>query len=151
MSPASPSTRRCGWATSAWRTSCGPCAARRPSPWSPLPPGGSRVRVLMIGGTGLIGSAVVRQLLEAGHEVTAYGRGRSPRQLPAGVRELRGDRTLPAFAEDMAAAGTFDCVVDMVCYRPQEAETAVQALSGRTGQYVLTSTVDVYRKPAHRY
>jgi nucleoside-diphosphate-sugar epimerase len=51
----------------------------------------------------------------------------------------------------MHEAGPFDCVIDMVGYAPQDAESAVRAFSGRIGQFIFCSTVDVYRKPATRY
>ena len=51
----------------------------------------------------------------------------------------------------MQEAGTFDCVIDMVCYLPEEAESAIRAFKGRTGQYIFCSTVDVYTKPAAAY
>jgi len=49
--------------------------------------------VLVIGGTGLISTAIVRGLLGAGHEVTCYTRGESDRTLPPEVAHVRGDRT----------------------------------------------------------
>ena len=38
----------------------------------------------------------------------------------------------------------------MICFVPEEAAVVARALQGRTGQYVMTSTIDVYRKPAVR-
>jgi nucleoside-diphosphate-sugar epimerase len=109
------------------------------------------MKVLIIGGTGLISSAVVAQLVERCDEVSIITRGQSPRSLPAGARHITGDRTEPGFVEQMRAGPNFDCVIDMVCFEPVEAENAVRAFAGRTGQYIFTSTVDVYRKPAGRY
>ena len=51
----------------------------------------------------------------------------------------------------MEEAGSFDCVIDMVCYLPEEAESALRTFTGRTGQYIFCSTVDVYTKPAASY
>lgn len=47
----------------------------------------------------------------------------------------------------VAAAGDFDCVIDMICYRPDEAEGLLEALRGRTGHLIFCSTVDVYARP----
>src|SRR4051812_23481823 len=102
------------------------------------------MKVLLIGGTGLISTAITRALLELGADVTHFNRGRSAAP-PPGLTTLAGDRRdFPAFERQMAGAGTFDCVVDMVGYRPDEAESAVRALAGRVGQLVFCSTVDVY-------
>jgi nucleoside-diphosphate-sugar epimerase len=109
------------------------------------------MRVLIIGGTGMIGSSIARVLLERGDEVSILSRGQSGRSVPPGARHLPGDRTDAGFADELRAGPMFDCVIDMVCFRPAEAEAAIRAFSGRTGQYILTSTVDVYRKPATRY
>ena len=51
----------------------------------------------------------------------------------------------------MKEAGTFDCVVDMICYHPPEAESDLRAFQGRVGQLIFCSTVDVYTKPALVY
>ena len=42
-------------------------------------------------------------------------------------------------------------MIDMVCFAPAEAESAVRALRGQTAQYVFCSTVDVYQRPAISY
>ncbi|MBX3014090.1 MAG: NAD-dependent epimerase/dehydratase family protein [Caldilineaceae bacterium] len=111
------------------------------------------MRILLIGGSGLISTAITRFLLERGaDDLTLYNRGKTELRLPYGVKVLTGDRTdFAAFEAQMADAGKFDCVIDMCCYRPDEAESVVHAFSGRIGQYIFTSTVDVYTKPAVHY
>jgi nucleoside-diphosphate-sugar epimerase len=110
------------------------------------------VKVLIVGGTGLISTPITRFLLERGDEVTLYNRGQRPVRLATTVPTIHGDRRdAAAFEGQMAAAGSFDCVIDMVCFQPAEAASAVRALRGRTGQYIFCSTVDVYQKPASRY
>ncbi|MCB0130880.1 MAG: NAD-dependent epimerase/dehydratase family protein, partial [Caldilineaceae bacterium] len=65
---------------------------------------------------------------------------------------ITGDRKeFEAFENQMAEAGHFDCVIDMVCYLPEEAKSAIRAFKGRTAQYIFCSTVDVYTKPAAAY
>jgi nucleoside-diphosphate-sugar epimerase len=111
------------------------------------------MNVLIIGGTGLISTAITRQLVEAGHKVTLYNRGKSSTaHTPEGVSILHGDRKqFAAFEQQMAEADRFDCVIDMVCFHPDEAESAVRAFRGRVGQFIFCSTVDVYAKPAVGY
>lgn len=109
------------------------------------------MNVLVIGGTGLISTAITRELLARGETVTHYNRGRRA-ATPDGVRQIVGDRQdFAAFERRMAEAGPFDCVVDMACFAPEEAESAVRAFQGRAAQYLFCSTVDVYAKPAARY
>jgi nucleoside-diphosphate-sugar epimerase len=108
--------------------------------------------VLIIGGTGLISTAISQQLVAAGYDVTHYNRGQRAVRIQSDVRTLHGDRNdFARFEQHMADVGTFDCVIDMICFTPEQAESAVRAFKGRTGQFIFTSTVDVYSKPASRY
>jgi nucleoside-diphosphate-sugar epimerase len=110
------------------------------------------MKVLIVGGTGLISTAVTRYLVERGDDVTLYNRGQSEADVPRGLKRITGDRTdYAAFEAQMAVAGMHDCVIDMVAFHPEDVESAVRAFRGRTGQYVFCSTVDVYTKPAASY
>ena len=106
------------------------------------------MNILIIGGTGLISTSISRQLMEAGHHLTLYNRGQTEPRLPGNYQVIRGDRNeFAAFEEKMSSAGPFDCVIDMVTFKPEQAESTIRAFSGRVGQFVFCSTVDVYTKP----
>ncbi|QHW32839.1 NAD-dependent epimerase/dehydratase family protein [Paenibacillus rhizovicinus] len=109
------------------------------------------MRVLIIGGTGTISTAITEQLLARGDmDVWHYNRGRQ--QAPEGVTTLIGERRdFARFEAQMAEAGRFDCVIDMIGFMPDEAESAVRAFAGRIGHYIYCSTVDVYTKRTDRY
>ena len=110
------------------------------------------MKILIIGGTGLISVAITRELLDRGEDVTLFNRGQSSLPLDPRARLIHGDRTdYAAFEAQMQAAGLFDVVIDMVGYLPEDGPSAVRAFSGRTGHFIFCSTVDVYRKPAFRY
>jgi nucleoside-diphosphate-sugar epimerase len=111
------------------------------------------MRILIIGGTGLISAPMTRMLLARGDDVTHYNRGRLDLYpAPTAVQTVHGDRTdYPTFERQMQELGTFDCVVDMVGYLPADAPSVVRAWRGRTHQFIFCSTVDVYQKPASRY
>ena len=110
------------------------------------------MKVLIIGGTGRISTPITRRLLERGDDVTLYNRGKREASLPEGWKHIAGDRKeFSAFEKRMADAGAFDCVIDMVCYLPAEAQSAVRAFRKRVDQFIFCSTVDVYAKPAPRY
>jgi nucleoside-diphosphate-sugar epimerase len=109
-------------------------------------------KILVLGGTGLISTAITNLLLGNGEDVTVYNRGQRPARYLGKARTVRGDRNnLTAFENDMKDLARFDCVIDMICYTPQQAESAVRAFNGRAGQFIFCSSVDVYQKPAHRY
>jgi nucleoside-diphosphate-sugar epimerase len=109
------------------------------------------VRVVVIGGTGHIGSYLVPRLVRAGHQVVVLSRGeREPYHQDAAwqrVERLRVDRE----AED--AAGTFgervaglaaDAVVDLVCFNLDSARHLAEALRGRTGLLLHCGTIWVH-------
>jgi nucleoside-diphosphate-sugar epimerase len=110
------------------------------------------MRILIVGGTGIISTGITRLLIERGDDVVLYNRGLRPSLVEGNSTTITGDRKeFSNFENQMQEAGTFDCVIDMVCYLPEEAESAIRAFKGRTGQYIFCSTVDVYTKPAAAY
>ena len=109
------------------------------------------MKYLIIGGTGLISTPITKILVENGEYVTLFNRGTRTKNLPKNVKTITGDRTdFNSFENQMAEAGKFDFVIDMVCYRPEEAESCIRAFKGQIEQLVFCSTVDVYTKPANR-
>ena len=110
------------------------------------------MRVLIIGGTGLISTAITRFLVERGDDVTLYNRGQTEADIPEGYNTIIGNRKdYAAFEAQMGEAGSFDAVIDMIGFVPADVESAMRAFRGRTGHFIFCSTVDVYTKPAHRY
>ena len=108
------------------------------------------MHVLFIGGTGLISTAIARQLLERGDQVTLFNRGKSENRLPAGAQEIHGDRKDYAAFEQAFAGKTYDVVVDMVAFHPDDSASAVRAFAGRCGQFLHCSTVCVYSGPVQQ-
>ena len=110
------------------------------------------MRILIIGGTGLISTAITRFLVERGDAVTLYNRGQTEADIPEGYSAITGNRKdYAAFEAQMAGVGNFDVVIDMIGFVPADVESAIRTFRGRTGQFIFCSTVDVYTKPASRY
>ncbi|WP_435096606.1 NAD-dependent epimerase/dehydratase family protein [Halorubrum sp. N11] len=105
------------------------------------------MNVLIIGGTGLISTAITRQATAAGHDVTIFTRGKTDADLPESVDRITGDRTDRAALERARDALSLGCVIDMVGFAPADVETAVKVFAGHVDQYVFCSTVDVYHRP----
>ncbi len=111
------------------------------------------MKILIIGGTGLISTRITQQLLARGDDVTHYNRGKrgsgfGGAPLGGEVETIVGDRTdYVAFEKQMADAGRWDCVMDMVGFAPDDARSAVRAFAGRCNHFVFCSTVDVYAHP----
>src|SRR5579862_7301476 len=111
----------------------------------------SKLRVLFIGGTGVISSACVTQAVaDGGIELTVLNRGQSARPLPPGVRELRADVRDAAAVRDVLLGLDFDSVVDFVAFTPHHVRADVDLLRGRIGQYVFISTASAYQTPPSR-
>ena len=77
------------------------------------------MRVLIVGGTGLISTAITRVLVARGDAVTLYNRGQTDADIPEGYDPIIGNRKdYAAFEAQMAEAGNFDAVIDMIGFVP---------------------------------
>src|SRR3954447_17519944 len=105
---------------------------------------------LVIGGTGLISTGIVKHLLARGARVTIYNRGHR-HSAPEGVRQIIGDRGKVAEFVNTFAEQRFDVVFDMICFSPEQAEASTAAFRGRCQQMVFCSTVCSYgvKVPSH--
>ena len=109
------------------------------------------MRVVIIGGSGHVGTYLVPRLAAAGHQVVAVSRNRrepyQPHPAWASVERHTIDR---AAAE---AAGTFgaqirklepDAVIDMICFTLDSARHLVEALRGSVAHFVHCGTIWVH-------
>ena len=84
------------------------------------------MRVLIIGGTGIISTGITRQLVERNDDVVLYNRGHTSSLVEGDYTTITGNRkNFPVFEKQIQEAGAFDCVIDMFCFLPEEAESAV--------------------------
>lgn len=104
------------------------------------------MRILVLGGSWFLGRAVAQAALERGWEVTVFNRGRSG-SAPAGVRTVRGDRTVAADLARLAGEGPWDAVVDTSASEmaPRDVLAGSRVLEPVSGRYVYVSTVNAYR------
>jgi len=105
------------------------------------------MKILMIGGTGIISSAVSDLLVARGHELTLVNRGASLRAVPVGAEVLKADIRDPSSVKKAVGDRRFDSVVDWLSFVPEHVTTALDLFEGRTDQYVFISSASAYRKP----
>jgi nucleoside-diphosphate-sugar epimerase len=109
------------------------------------------LRVLFIGGSGVISSACARAAVESGIELYVLNRGRTTtRPLPSGVRELRADVRSAESVRDAIEDLDFDSVVDFVAFTTEHVRQDIDMFAGRAGQYVFISTASAYQTPPAR-
>lgn len=100
------------------------------------------MKVCVVGGTGNISSSVVNRLLEMGHDVTCFNRGRHGNS-PEGVRTITGDRHDRTSFEQTMQRESFDAAIDMICFTPEDALSDIRAFAGVT-HFIQVSTVCTY-------
>ena len=105
------------------------------------------LKVLFIGGTGIISSACSALAIEKGLDLYLLNRGTSSRPVPEGATVLRGDIRDPASARSALEGRTFDAVVNWIAFTPEHVETDLELFHGRTRQYVFISSASAYQTP----
>lgn len=106
------------------------------------------MKILFIGGTGIISSACSKLAVARGIELYLLNRGKSTtRPAPEGAHLLQGDIRDPQSARAALNGMTFDAVVNWIAFTPEHIQTDLELFSGRTGQYVFISSASAYQTP----
>jgi len=109
------------------------------------------MKLLFIGGTGLISEAVSRRAVEQGHELVLFNRGGRSAFVPQGAQVRVGDIRDRAAAAAALQGLEFDVVVDWIAFTPEHAQLDIELFSGRTKQFVFISSASAYQKPLQHY
>jgi len=105
------------------------------------------LKVLFIGGTGVISSACAQLAVERGLALCLLNRGQTPCRMPSGVEILQGDIRDKEAIKSILKNRTFDVVVDWIVFTPDHLETDLELFRDRTAQYVFISSASVYQTP----
>jgi nucleoside-diphosphate-sugar epimerase len=108
------------------------------------------MKVLFIGGTGLISSACTRLAVEQGIELFLLNRGNRPERV-AGATSLVADIRDPDAMARALAGHRFDAVVNWIAFRPEDIERDLVLFQGNTSQYIFISSASAYQKPVGHY
>ena len=104
------------------------------------------MRVLFIGGTGIISTAVSRLAVARGVDLWLCNRGEHPVAI-AGARHVRANINDAAAVRAALGDEHFDAVVDWVAFEPSHVERDMALFAKRTKQYVFISSASAYEKP----
>ncbi len=105
------------------------------------------MKVLFIGGTGIISSACSDIAVKSGFELYLLNRGESKREVPESAQLLHGDIRHQDTVQKALGSMNFDVVVDWIAFAPEHIETDIELFRGRTNQYVFISSASAYQTP----
>ena len=111
------------------------------------------MKVLFIGGTGLISSACAELAIRRSLELTILNRAMSTKYpLPEGARLLAGDvHAGEGHLAELLKDKRFDVVVDWIAFTPEDIERDLRLFRGKTEQFVFISSASAYQKPPAHY
>jgi nucleoside-diphosphate-sugar epimerase len=108
------------------------------------------VKVLFIGGTGVISSACVQLAVERGIEMTLLNRGQTARPVPENVAVIHGNIRDRDAMHRLLKNREFDVVVNWIAFTPDHIENDLELFREHTGQYIFISSASVYQTPPAR-
>jgi nucleoside-diphosphate-sugar epimerase len=106
------------------------------------------MKILIIGGTGTISSAITRQLAASGHDLWLLNRGTRKDEVPASVKQVIVDIDQTDEVLRLIGNEQFDAVCEFIGFLPSQVERDIRLFKGRTRQYVYISSASAYNKPA---
>jgi nucleoside-diphosphate-sugar epimerase len=104
------------------------------------------MKVLFIGGTGLISSACTQLAVERGVDLFLLNRGSHPDRT-FGATPIIADLRDEAAVERALAGNRFDAVVDWIAFTPADIERDLRLFRALADQFVFISSASAYRKP----
>lgn len=107
------------------------------------------MKILFIGGSGVISRAATQQMLAAGHELWLLNRGK--RRPIEGVRSLVADMTDIPGVRAALQGHSWDVVVQWIGFAPADVRRDIELFRGHTRQYVFISSASAYQKPSAHY
>lgn len=105
------------------------------------------MKVLFIGGTGIISSACSQLAVDRGIDLYLLNRGQTARPVPRGAHILHGDIRNKTSTTSVLGTMMFDVVVDWIAFTPEHIENDLELFRDRTQQYVFISSASAYQTP----
>ncbi len=105
------------------------------------------MKVLFIGGTGLISTAVTKKTVAMGIDLYLLNRGNNNSNIPNGVRVITGDIYRPEEIKEQIKDLYFDTVVQWIAFDESHVKRDYEIFKGHTKQYIFISSASAYQKP----
>lgn len=106
------------------------------------------MKILLIGGSGTISSAVTQKLVSENHQVFVLNRGNNNDRLPSSVHVLAADMANENDVAEIIKGHFFDAVCEFIAFHPSQIERDIRLFSEKTNQYVFISSASAYHKPS---
>lgn len=100
------------------------------------------MQILIIGGTGVLSSAITEVAIKNSIKITMINRGNH--SIPQNVELIKSDRRNFDYIKKSLQGRTFDAVMDFLCYSDKDTEESVRFYSNYTRQYFFISSCAVY-------
>mgnify|MGYP006277606069 FL=1 len=105
------------------------------------------MRVLFIGGTGVISSACSEQTIERGVELFVLNRGKTVRELPSRAKLLKANAREFHSLKNAVEPYSFDAVVDWIAFTPEHIEMDYEVFQFKTRHFIFISSASAYQTP----
>ena len=109
------------------------------------------MKILLIGGTGIISTAISKLLIENGDELYLLNRGNRNDVIPKGaiplIADINDEQKVSVLIKDL----TFDAVADFIAFVPAHLERDYRLFKDKTKQFLFISSASAYQKPLSDY
>jgi nucleoside-diphosphate-sugar epimerase len=112
---------------------------------------GDAMKVLFIGGTGIISKASTKLAVERNIELTLLRRGQRTADVPENVSTIVADISDEAAVTRALGDQSFDTVVDWIAFTPEDIERDIRLFRGRSRQFIFISSASAYQRPVGHY
>ena len=103
------------------------------------------MRILIMGGTRFIGVYLTKALVEQGHEVVLFNRGKKPAPIE-GIQQIHGDRQDIEQLKEKLKEEQFDVIYDNNGRELSDTKSLVELFKDQVKQFVYVSSAGVYLK-----
>ena len=102
------------------------------------------MKLLIVGGTGVISTAITNRAVDVGFDVSILNRGQRTQFVNNKVHLLKSDIHNTKMVEDLLMGQMYDCIIDCLCYTLEDLKHSLSLFAKKCKQYVFISTCAVY-------